>query len=105
MRLLLLSAAALISQALPLTAASVNASTAETLGDNVPPNNYFREPAASNFLYAHIIFMVLSWVIALPLGSLNSVRPRIRWKSNLCDKAWCFISQALNCDILSILPS
>jgi hypothetical protein len=64
---LLVLAAAAIFQAMPLTAIAVNASTAEIPESHVPTRSYFRENTASNLLYAHISFMLLSWVGALPI--------------------------------------
>lgn len=57
----------IISQALPLTATSHNASTLETIQSPIPAENYFREHTASIILYVHIALMLLAWVGALPI--------------------------------------
>jgi hypothetical protein len=52
---------------LPLVAsASIEVSQLGTRNEE-PEGSYFRDPTASGLLYAHIILMVFSWVVCLPL--------------------------------------
>ena len=60
-------AVAMIFQALPLTATPTNASSEDVSASPIPAESYFREHTSSNLLYAHIIFMFLGWVGALPI--------------------------------------
>lgn len=60
-------AVAMIFQALPLAATPINASSEDVSSSPIPAENYFREHTSSNLLYAHITFMFLSWVGALPI--------------------------------------
>lgn len=61
------TAVAMIFQALPLAATPVNAGSEDASSSPIPAESYFREHTSSNLLYAHIIFMFLSWVGALPI--------------------------------------
>ena len=87
MRWLVLAVAATIFQALPLAAAVVNVSTADIPESRVRTESYFRERAASNLLYAHISFMLLSWAGALPICSLHFIRTYLSLDSDVCNKA------------------
>lgn len=60
-------AVAMIFQALPLAATPINASSEDVFSSPIPAESYFRERTSSNLLYAHILFMFLSWVGALPI--------------------------------------
>lgn len=75
MRWFVTAVAATAFQALPLTATVVNASTVEIPGSRIPTESYFREHTASNLLYTHILFMLLSWVGALPICSSHFICP------------------------------
>lgn len=60
-------AVAMIFQALPLAATPINASSEDVSSSRILAETYFREHTSSNLLYAHIIFMLLSWAGALPI--------------------------------------
>ncbi|KFY46073.1 hypothetical protein V495_02661 [Pseudogymnoascus sp. VKM F-4514 (FW-929)] len=77
-------AVAMISQALPLAATPMNASSEDVSSLPIPAETYFREHASSNLLYAHIIFMFLSWVGALPIAiMLNIAKSSLRYPSHI----------------------
>ena len=76
MRSLLVVLAAVVLQSLPLTVTALSASNTETPESVVPPESSFREPTATNLLYAHILFMIISWVGGLPICSLPLVTLR-----------------------------
>jgi len=77
MRWLVLCVAAAAFQTLPLMATAVNANITEIHESQVPTESYFREHTASNLLSTHILFMILSWVGALPICLLHSFCPYI----------------------------
>jgi hypothetical protein len=58
---------AIASQALPLVALPLNASTSDTSQLPASAESYFRENTASGLLYIHISLMLLAWVGALPI--------------------------------------
>jgi hypothetical protein len=60
-------AVAMIFQALPLTATPTNASSEDVSSSPIPAESYFREHNSTHLLYAHIIFMFLGWICALPI--------------------------------------
>lgn len=68
-------AVAIISQAQPLTAVSLNSSIENT--QPAPAECYFREHTASNLLYTHIAFMLLSWIGALPICTRYLMRDKL----------------------------
>src|SRR4051812_13814116 len=71
---------AMLFQALPLTATPINA-TSDTMWPT-PTESYFRN-ASSSWLYAHIFFMSLSWIGALPICVLTSA-PTIYHRTEHC---------------------
>jgi hypothetical protein len=74
--------AAAISQAMPLSATAINTNMSDPSQPGARTDTYFRENVASNILYAHIAFMLLSWVDVLPICSLRPVLPSIITKAN-----------------------
>jgi hypothetical protein len=72
------TAVAIISQAQLLTAMSLNASMENTKLSPAPADSYFREHTASNLLYAHIAFMLLSWIGALPICTRYLMRAKVQ---------------------------
>ncbi|KFY92301.1 hypothetical protein V498_05053 [Pseudogymnoascus sp. VKM F-4517 (FW-2822)] len=70
----------MIFQALPLAATPINASSEDVFSSPIPAESYFRERTSSNLLYAHILFMFLSWVGALPISiMLNIAKSNLRF--------------------------
>ncbi|KAH8812536.1 hypothetical protein F5884DRAFT_312428 [Xylogone sp. PMI_703] len=67
MRWLAPTLAATISQAMLLSAAVINTSSSDVAKPGTLAESYFREDTTSNLLYTHILFMLLSWVGALPI--------------------------------------
>ncbi|TVY26246.1 putative membrane protein [Lachnellula hyalina] len=77
-------AVAMIFQAIPLTAIPMNASSEDVSSSSIPAESYFRDHTSSNLLYAHIIFMFLGWIVALPISiMLNIAKSNLRYPSHI----------------------
>ncbi|EPE25389.1 hypothetical protein GLAREA_01301 [Glarea lozoyensis ATCC 20868] len=77
-------AVAIVFQAIPLTAISINASSEDVSSSPIPAESYFREHTSSHLLYAHIVFMFLGWICALPISvMLNIAKSNLRYPSHL----------------------
>ncbi|TVY41895.1 putative membrane protein [Lachnellula subtilissima] len=77
-------AVAMTFQAIPLTATPMNASTEDVSSSSIPAESYFRDHTSSNLLYAHIIFMFLAWICALPISiMLNIAKSNLRYPSHI----------------------
>lgn len=87
MRSLVLVAVTTIFQALPLVAAVVDSSVAETPKTGVLTESYFREHTTSPLLYVHILLMLLSWVGTMPICSSLFLSPYRYLKADIGDKA------------------
>ncbi|PSS07090.1 hypothetical protein M430DRAFT_148238 [Amorphotheca resinae ATCC 22711] len=62
----------------------MNASSEDVSSSPIPAESYFKEHTSSNLLLAHIIFMFLGWVGALPISMmLNIAKSNLRYLSQI----------------------
>lgn len=46
-----------------------------TIASNGVPNSYFTFPLYSGLMFAHVLLMIVAWVLILPAGMLLSLPP------------------------------